>query len=131
MYKRQVLVSTVPRKVQRTPIEGYVFVDWGQRFRKAHINAYPDNPSHQITVTMSSVALEHILEQGGSAYLLHGEVKNLIEDGTLHLVEGAQKFALSTYVAYFRDSSESEAVRLALEGLKQVRKMYHKNQNQK
>jgi len=44
-----VLVSSVPRAVQRTQIKGYVYVDWGHQFRQEHTAAYPDDPTHQMT----------------------------------------------------------------------------------
>jgi DNA-binding transcriptional LysR family regulator len=117
-----VLVSSVPRSVQRTPIEGYVYVDWGHRFRLEHTAAYPDNPTHQMTVGMASVGLGQILEQGGSAYLLDSEVQQYIDCGELFLVEGAATFTLTTYLAYFTDAIENPAVQEALTGLNHVRR---------
>ncbi len=117
-----VLVSSVPRTVQRMPIEGYVYVDWGHRFRLEHTAAYPNNPTHQMTVGMASVGLGQIIEQGGSAYLLESEVQHYVDDGTLYLVEDAKTFTLTTYLAYFRDAPENPAVRQALQGLNYVRK---------
>ncbi len=123
-----VLVSSKPRQVERNPVEGYLFVDWGAAFRKAHIEFYPDTPSHKVSLSLGSAALDHILNHGGSAYLLRGDVKDHIRNGNLHVVEGAEVFSLSTYLAYFSDAEESVSVERALEGLQMVRQNYHKSQ---
>ncbi len=117
-----VLVSSVPRAVQRALVKGYVYVDWGHRFRLEHTAAYPDNPSYQMTVGMASVGLGQILEQGGSAYLLESEVKHHVDAGDLFLVNGAKRFTLITYLAYFRDALENPAVESALNALRQIQR---------
>ncbi|NND83228.1 MAG: LysR family transcriptional regulator [Gammaproteobacteria bacterium] len=118
--EKLVLVSTVPRRAQATPVEGYVFVDWGTRFREAHTLAFPDNPMHQITVGLAAVGLNHILEQGGSGYFLESEVTKLIDDGSLHRVSDAQEFSVATYLAYFAEARESISVQTALQGLQAI-----------
>ena len=118
--EKLLLVSSVARAVQQNPIEGYVFVDWGTRFREEHTRAYPDNPTHQMTVALAAVGLNHVLEQGGSGYFLEREVEEHIASGRLFLVEGAKEFSLTTYLAYFAEASDTPSVQTALLGLKQI-----------
>lgn len=116
-----VLVGSEPREVEQKPVAGYVFIDWCQSFRAAHSQAFPDSPTHQMTVGLASVGLSHILEQGGSGYFLEREVSGLLADKKLYRVEGAPQFNLTTYLAYFAEGSETPAVQTALRGLQQVR----------
>lgn len=116
-----VMVSTHPRAVERTAVPGYVYVDWGASFRADHSLAYPDSPTHQMTVGLASAGLTHILQQGGSGYFLASEVSELIEDGRLSLVRGAPPFTLTTYLAYYSEAVDSPAVQTALQGLHNIR----------
>lgn len=115
------LVSSQPRTVQKTAVPGYVYIDWGDSFRAAHSQAYPESPTHQITVGLAAVGLNHILEQGGSGYFLTRDVAGLIRSQKLFPVEGAPPFQLTTYLAYFAESSETPAVQTALKGLQQIK----------
>lgn len=65
-----------------------------------------------MTVGLSVVALSHIMEQGGSGYFLECEVLPPVEDRRLHLVDDAPSFSLTTYLAYFTEADETEAVKL-------------------
>ncbi|MEM7358324.1 MAG: LysR family transcriptional regulator [Pseudomonadota bacterium] len=116
-----VMVSTHPRAVERTAVPGYVYVDWGASFRADHSLAFPDSPTHQMTVGLASAGLNHILEQGGSGYFLASEVNQLIEQDRLSVVTGAPTFNLTTYLAYYSEAGDSPAVQTALDGLQNIR----------
>jgi DNA-binding transcriptional LysR family regulator len=117
-----VMVSTHARTVEKTAVAGYVYVDWGDSFRAAHSAAYPDSPTHQMTVGLASVGLNHILEQGGSGYFLKRDVNDYIADKKLFYVDDAAQFGLTTYLAYFAELSETPAVQTALKGLQQIKR---------
>ncbi len=116
-----VMVSSKPRDVEATSVPGYIYVDWGHEFRAAHSEAFPDSPSHRMTVGLAAVGLSHILEQGGSGYFLKREVEQYLDDGSLFLVSEAPELKHTTYLCYITETSESPAVQAVLEGLKHVR----------
>jgi len=116
-----IMVSTRPRSVEKTAVPGYVYVDWGNSFRAAHSAYFPDSPTHQITVGLASVGLDHILEQGGSGYFLRRDIEQLVDQGQLYYVEGAPRFEHTTYLAYFAEARESPEVQTTLEGLHQIK----------
>lgn len=65
---RLILVATEPNTPSRfTP--GYVLVEHGQAFARAHAAAYADADTARISFGSSALALDHILAHGGSAYL--------------------------------------------------------------
>ena len=93
----------------------------GHAFKVAHADAFPDSPSHRMTVGLAAVGLNHILEQGGSGYFLEREMEHHIEEGRLFRVAGAPQFNQTTYLCYIAETSESPAVQAVLDGLNHVR----------
>jgi DNA-binding transcriptional LysR family regulator len=65
-----VLVATDRREVREGWVEDYVFVDWGEEFRRRHGEAFPDMDTPAISVGLGSLGLEYILQNGGSGYLV-------------------------------------------------------------
>ncbi|MFK8022272.1 MAG: LysR family transcriptional regulator [Pseudomonadales bacterium] len=121
--ERLILVCSEPRAVQRLSVDGYVFVDWGKTFRTEHAHEFPDAITNQMTVGMAAVALNHILEQGGSGYFLERELTDLLESEALFLVEGAPQISLPTYLAYYSGERLTPEVLKALEGLRYIRSL--------
>ena len=119
-----VLVSSTPREVSKTTVDGYIYVDWGSNFRAEHSRAFPDTPMHRMTVGLAVVAQSHILEHGGSAYLLLREVQRHLDSGLLHKVRGAPELSLTNYLAYFDSSEANPALQSALQGLHSIKNTY-------
>lgn len=94
-----VLAASVPRsKVDWDPT--YVFVDLGSDFRRQHSGAFPLAQTAGITFSISSWALEHLLTQGGSAFLPRTLVQPYFDSGRLFLVEGSTVFSRKLYLAW-------------------------------
>lgn len=115
-----ILVSSTPRIAVNQSVDGYVYVDWGQTFRTAHSQAFPAALNYQMTVGLAAVALEHILENGGSGYFLRREVSGYLDSGDLFIVEHAPPIVLPTYLAYYSDERATPAVNKAVEGLRAI-----------
>ena len=115
-----VLVSTVPRGLSNAQVPGYVFVDWGEAFRQQHSLAFPDAPTHRLTVGLGAVALSHILKQGGSGYFLKSMVADLIDDGIMHIVAESPVFERPLYLVYQEEDQDKALLATAIEGLKAV-----------
>lgn len=86
-----VLVSTNPAAPARHD-PGYVFVDGGEAFGRAHHLAYADADTAQISFGSADWALAHILEAGGTAYLPQRMTAVHIAAGALHPVAYAPAF---------------------------------------
>lgn len=115
-----ILVSTEPRQLSSEQVPGYIFVDWGESFREQHSQAFPDAPSHRLTVGLGAVALNHILKQGGSGYFLKSMVKDLIEDGLIHQIEQAPIFERPLYLVHQDEVQDQKLLEKAITGLKTV-----------
>lgn len=100
-----------------SPGPDYVFVDWGDDFRREHSLAFPAALTPALQLDDATMALRFVLEQGASAYLLESTVHPYLERGELHRVEGAPVFNRSTYVAYPDEPVAPGRLQLALEAL--------------
>ena len=118
--EKLVMVSSQPRSVEKYSVDGYLYVDWGQGFRLDHSRAFPDTSTHRMTVGLAAVGLQHIQEQGGSAYFLQEEVQSLLDSELLFLVDEAPVFYLDIYLAYFSQTEHAAALDTALRGLSAI-----------
>lgn len=111
-----VLVSTEP--TTRGPWDAsYVFVDWGAEFRMEHLDAFPDLAAPALAVSYGPLAQQHILRAGGSAYLPLRAVRPRLEEGVLHLVEGAPVFRRPIFIVHL-EGVDNPLFQTAVEGLR-------------
>jgi DNA-binding transcriptional LysR family regulator len=96
---RLVQVATVRRAV-RDWDPAYLYVDLGAGFRRAHSLAWPAGETAYLTFGSSRWALDHLLENGGSAYLPWRLSEPLVERGLLFPVAGAVEFSRILYLAW-------------------------------
>lgn len=83
-----------------------VFVDWGPEFRSSHHAAFPDAPSPALSVNHGPLAMDYILEVGGSGYFRMEAARPHIASGALHIVPGKPRFSYSIYALYSAKADE-------------------------
>ncbi len=115
-----VLVSTSRRGVSGGWIEDYVFVDWGDAFRAQHGELFPEMGAAAVSVGHGWLALQYILQNGGSGYFPTRVVKPMLEQGLLFPVEGAPAVQRPAYVVYTTTPKNEDILTLALDELRQV-----------
>ena len=86
--------------------DDYVFVDWGPEFRANHHNAFPDAPSPALSINHGPLALDYIINVGGSGYFRMEAARPYLESGRLHLIEGKPRFSYSIYALYSPKADE-------------------------
>jgi len=117
--ERLVMVST--EKDQAPSIDRrYVFVDWGPAFQTGHSQAFPDLATPPVSVSIGPLGLAYLLESGGSAYFPIRVARPYLEEGRLHLVEGAPEFRRPAYAVYPQGSAQEGLVPPALRGLRDL-----------
>ena len=90
-------VATVERDLMRwDPM--YVYVDYGEEFRRWHAEAFPVDDTAVVTFTNGVFALNHILRWGGSAYLPYRIARESMEAGRLFEVKEAPRFRRTAYL---------------------------------
>ncbi len=115
-----VLVSTEDREVTQGWVEDYVFVDWGDVFRTAHGELFPDMETAAVSVGLGAMGLQYILENGGSGYFPMRVVRPLIAAGRLFRLAGAPTAQRPAYMVYTENPQDGELLSLALDGLRRI-----------
>ncbi|UUT23153.1 LysR family transcriptional regulator [Pseudomonas sp. T8] len=99
--------------------EPYVYIDWGEDFRHQHDAALPDQAKAAVGFNLGPLALQFILEGGGSGYFRTRVVQSYLDSGVLERVEKAPEFNFPTYLLYARERDSVELQR-AFEVLREV-----------
>lgn len=88
----------------------YIYVDWGTKFASEHAERHKSIPAPSLRTSSARIALDFILEQGGSAYLPLSFVEPYIVSGALSLVGGVEGWRRPVYLSYRKNSSSTEAI---------------------
>ena len=88
--------------------EPYVYIDWGDDFRRQHDAALPDQAKAAVGFNLGPLALQFILEGGGSGYFRTRGVQSYLDSGVLERVEKAPEFSFPTYLLYARERDSVE-----------------------
>ncbi|EJL06481.1 LysR family transcriptional regulator [Pseudomonas chlororaphis] len=99
--------------------EPYVYIDWGEDFRRQHDAALPDQAKAAVGFNLGPLALQFILEGGGSGYFRTRVVQSYLDSGVLERVEKAPEFNFPTYLLYARER-DSAQLQQAFEVLREV-----------
>lgn len=105
-----VLVSTRPDTLATAFDNKYVYVDWGSRFASEHSERHPKAPIPFLRTSTARIALDFILEKGGSAYLPKSLVEPFINSGQLYRIEDVEDWQRPIYLSYRKNSSSIEAI---------------------
>ncbi len=87
--------------------EDYVYVDWGSDFTINHSVSFPEAANPGLFVGLGPLALNYILEAGGSGYFRTRAVRPYLASGQLHLVRGAPEFFYPAYAVYGVNADET------------------------
>ena len=115
-----VLVSTEPDDLESVFQNKYVYVDWGTRFGSEHAERHPKVPAPYLRTSTARIALDFILEKGGSAYLPVSLVEPFIESGQLHKVKGVEDWYRPIYLSYRKSSTSVDAIMQVEELVKEI-----------
>jgi DNA-binding transcriptional LysR family regulator len=118
LEEQLVLVSTDPDH-RPEPGPGYVYIDWGPEFYARHRASFPDYIGPALTANIGWLALQHILDHGGSGYFPLRLVRPYLDDGRLAGLPGAPAFSLPAYVV-FPTEGDPGLLEKALSGIRQV-----------
>lgn len=111
-----VLVSTIKCNVDAALAEKYVYVDWGTAFSSEHAERHPQKYAPYLRTSTARIALDFILEKGGSAYLPASVVEPFLNSGQLTAVEQSLNWDRPLYLSYRKKSTSIEAI-IAVEKL--------------
>ncbi|CAD5107568.1 LysR family transcriptional regulator [Zestomonas carbonaria] len=99
--------------------EPYVYIDWGEGFRRQHDAALPDKAKAALSFNLGPLALQYILDQGGAGYFRTRVVQSYLDSGALERVPKAPEFSYPTYLVYSRER-DSDVLQQAFQLLREV-----------
>ena len=115
-----VLVGSQPgTEVDEALADEYLMVDWGLAHALEHRRLFPDAPEPRVRVSQAKMALAHLLEIGGYAYLPVPMVASLLADGSLHRVADAPAITRQAYASYPLRSPKAELIKQLLKLFRQ------------
>ncbi|RDX39268.1 LysR family transcriptional regulator [Vibrio campbellii] len=115
-----VLVSTEQDSLDTVFDKKYVYVDWGTRFASEHAERHPKIPAPYLRTSTARIALDFVLEKGGSAYLPASLVEPFIVSGQLHKVSDVEDWYRPIYLSYRKASTSVEAIKQVEEIVKEI-----------
>jgi LysR family transcriptional regulator, flagellar master operon regulator len=83
--------------------EPYIYIDWGEDFRRQHDAALPEKARAELSVNLGPLALQYLLECGGSGYFRRRVVQSYLDQGVLQRVPLAPEFSFPTFLVYARE----------------------------
>lgn len=101
LEEKLVLVSSSAEQLPQPSI----YIDWGLEFSRQYSQAFPDPSKVRLHTNHARMALDYMLEHGGSGYFRTHVVRQYLESGQLHPVAAAPEFSLPIYVVYARDEA--------------------------
>jgi len=107
-----VLVSTHKDMDSERAIErqDYVLVNWGTAFSVLHAKHFPNIPAPSIHVDFARIALDFLLEYGGSAYLANSMITEELSSNVLFLVEDAPIITREFFLVYKTNTSKIDVI---------------------
>jgi len=96
----------------------YLYIDWGETFRRQHDAALPDCARAALSFNLGPLALQFILQRGGSGYFRTRVVQSYLDSGVLERVPQAPEFTYPTFLVYPR--REDAALQQALAVLRRL-----------
>lgn len=105
-----IMVSTEKNLTAEQAVqENYIFVDWGTSFGMSHARQYPDIPAPRLRASVGRIALNFMINCGGSAYLPEAMVVEQL-GSTLFRVEDAPVIHKDAYAIYAQKSTKRNTI---------------------
>ncbi len=78
----------------------YVYVNWGETFRRQHDAALPQYTRASVNMNLGPLALQYLLDNGGSGYFRTRVVQRHLDNGALKRVPDSPEFSYPIYLMY-------------------------------
>jgi DNA-binding transcriptional LysR family regulator len=99
--------------------EPYVWVDWGSDFQQQHDIALPGKARNALSFNLGPLALQYILQSGGTGYFRARVAQSYLDAGVLQRVADAPEFSYPIYLVYSREKV-SPVLQKAFDILRQI-----------
>ncbi|MDH5324352.1 MAG: LysR family transcriptional regulator [Gammaproteobacteria bacterium] len=111
------LVFVTTHEGEEKPGDDYVYVQWGHEFHTQHAQTFPDLEQPGQIVNIGWLAIQLVLNNGGSCYLPSRLAEPYIQSGKLYAPPSTPEYLQPAYLVYSRES-ESPVLEQCLTGLR-------------
>jgi len=102
-------VSTFNQVFQSpSEVKRYIMVDWGTGFNHWHARELKEMSTPSVRTSTARIALDLMLQCGGSAYLPDVIAEPFIEQGGLHRIQGMPIFKRDIFSAFHKENDNEE-----------------------
>ncbi|MGO2132887.1 MAG: LysR family transcriptional regulator [Halomonas sp.] len=112
LQEEKLIMVQTPRANDATT---YLYVDWGETFRREHDAALPHLASPVVMTNLGPLALQYLLANSGSGYFRLSAVQSYLEQGHLERVPQMPEFSYPVYLVHAREKQPAlliEALRV-------------------
>ncbi|MDN2663422.1 LysR family transcriptional regulator [Psychromonas sp. 14N.309.X.WAT.B.A12] len=116
------LVTTNPDYVyNQVQLQDFIMVDYGESIAAQYLREFPDTPEAKHFMSQPRIALNFILDAGGSAYLPRQITFEYLKSNQLFLVDDAPVFRRDIYANYLANNQKIEMIEQVLQLFPHVR----------
>jgi len=110
------LVTTEPSDITKTfSLNNHIMVDYGEAVNAQHLREFHSAPPVKHYMSQPRLALNFLLDAGGSAYLPRQMTFEYIESKKLYVVEKAPVYSREIFAAYLAKSQKIDLIKDALQ----------------
>lgn len=109
------LVTTDPEHVEGAHAEDYIMVDYGESVNTLHMREFQDAPPAKHFMSQPRIALNYILQAGGSAHLPRQMTFDQVDAGKLFIVESAPIYQREIFAVYLAKSQKIEVIKQVID----------------
>lgn len=95
-----IMIASQPGDAASAVASDYILVDWGTSFLTRHAQQFPAQPVPALHIGQGRIALEFILNCGGSAYLAEPMVRRYLDEDRLYRIDDAPVIERTAYAIY-------------------------------
>ena len=110
------LVSTEKSDINNAnELNNFIMVDYGESVNAEYLRDFQDVPAAKHSMNQPIVALNFILEAGGSAYLPRQMTFEYVRKKKLHIVESAPVYSRDIFANYLAKSQKADVIEQAIQ----------------
>ncbi|MDP2325165.1 MAG: LysR family transcriptional regulator [Gammaproteobacteria bacterium] len=117
-----ILVSAEPGNDFRSR---YVFMDWGDSFRSAHSEAFPDIHSPGLSIEMGPLGVALLINDRAAGYVPERLVRSHLQQQLLFRIPDAPVFPYPAFAVYQQDGEQRLSLQTAITLLRDVAARQH------
>jgi len=108
------LVTTDADHIEELNLNNYVMVDYGESVNTLHMREFHEAPPAKHFMTQPRIALNYLLQAGGSAHLPRQMTFEHVEAKHLFVVENAPVYHREIFAVYLAKSQKTEIIKQAI-----------------